>query len=153
MKILNNHELATDIVQNMIIRLWEKPANFNSIAAFQVYIYRVVNHNCLQYIRNKNREDKRLRDWAFFTEKLDTDSLSAVVQEEVIRKLRFLIDQLPARRREVLLMSMKKMNNEEISIALGITIHAVKKHKREAYLFIRHSLGADLIYFFFLLAE
>ena len=33
---------------------------------------------------------------------------------------------------------------------MGVTIHAVKKHKKEAYNYIRDELGADLILLFIL---
>ena len=48
----------------------------------------MVNNNCLKEIRDKGREDQRLKEWAFFTEEMESESLSAVVFEEVIRKLR-----------------------------------------------------------------
>lgn len=153
LRILDDPDLATDVVQGVIIHLWEKPPVFETDTALRLYLYRAVNNNCLQYIRNKNREDKRLKEWVFYTEDLTSESLNSVVSEEVLRKLRLLIDSLPPKRREVILMSMKKMSNEEISEVLQVTIHAVKKHKKEAYAFIRKELGADLIYLFFIFPE
>lgn len=149
-RILDDADLATDIVQGVIIRLWENTPVFATATALRLYLYRAVNNNCLQYIRNKNREDKRLKEWIFYTEDMASESLNSVVSEEVLRKLRLLIDSLPPKRREVILMSMKKMSNEEISEAMQVTIHAVKKHKKEAYAYIRKALGADLIYLFYL---
>ena len=153
LRILDDPDLATDIVQNVIIRLWENPPLLDNMEALRFYLYRAVNNNCLQYIRNKNREDKRLKEWVFFTEEAGSESLNGMVSEEVIRKLRLLIDDLPPKRREVILMSMKKMSNEEISEVMQVTIHAVKKHKKEAYAYIREALGGDLVYFLFLFYE
>lgn len=113
MKILNDQEQAADLVQGAIIKLWETPLHFDDISAFNVYLYRMVNNNCLKEIRDKGREDQRLKEWAFFTEEMESESLSAVVFEEVIRKLRHVIDEMPPKRKEVILMSMRKMKNEE----------------------------------------
>lgn len=146
-KILNDRELAEDIVQGAIIKLWETPLHFDDIAAFNVYIYRMVNNNCLKEIRDRGREDKRLKEWAFFTEGMESESLSTVVFEEVIRKLRHVIDEMPPKRREVILMSMKRMKNEEISTALDISLNTVKKHKKEAYAVIKRAIGSDLFLF------
>lgn len=153
LRILDDPDLATDIVQSVMIRMWENPPALDHEAGLRLYLYRAVNNNCLQYIRNKNREDKRLQEWIFFTEEVESESLSGVVSEEVIRKLRLLIDGMPSKRREVILMSMKKMSNEEISEVMQVTIHAVKKHKKEAYAYIREALGGDLVYFLFFFYE
>ena len=146
-KILNDRGLAEDLVQGAIIKLWETPLHFDDIVAFNVYIYRMVSNNCLREIRDRNREDKRLKEWAFFTEEIESESLSTVVFEEVIRKLRHVIDEMPPKRREVILMSMKSMKNEEISAALDISLNTVKKHKKEAYAVIKKVVRSDLFLF------
>ena len=147
MRILNDQEQAADLVQAAIIKLWVTPMHFDNISAFNVYLYRTVNNNCLKMIRDKNREDQRLKEWAFFTEEFESESLSAIVFEEVIRKLRHVIDEMPPKRREVILMSMKKMKNEEISAELNISQNTVKKHKKEAYAVIKKAIQSDLFLF------
>lgn len=147
MRILNDQEQAADLVQAAIIKLWETPLHFDDISAFNVYLYRTVNNNCLKELRDKNREDRRLKEWAFFTEEFESESLSAVVFEEVVRKLRHVIDEMPPKRREVILMSMKKMKNEEISAELNISLNTVKKHKKEAYAVIKKAIQSDLFLF------
>lgn len=147
-KILNDKEQAEDLVQEAIIKLWEDRLHFENITAFHTYLYRVVNNNCLKVIRDKNREDRRLQEWTFFTEEIDSESLSAVVFEEVVRKLRHVIDKMPPKRREVILLSMKKMKNEEISKELNISVNTVKKHKKEAYTTIKEAVKLDIFLFF-----
>ena len=56
-----------------------------------------MNNNCLKEIRDKEREDKRLKEWAFFTDEIESESLSAVMFEEVIRKLRKVIEDMPSK--------------------------------------------------------
>ena len=147
MKILNDQEQAADLVQGAIIKLWETPLHFDDISAFNVYLYRMVNNNCLKEIRDKGREDQRLKEWAIFTEEMESESLSAVVFEEVIRKLRHVIDEMPPKRKEVILMSMRKMKNEEISEELNISLNTVKKHKKEAYAVIKKAMQSDFFLF------
>lgn len=144
MKILNDEESATDIVQNVIIKLWENQLFFENVAALNVYLYHAVNNNCLKLIREWNATDKRLKEWIFYTEDVTTESLPAVVAEEVIRKLRSVIGNMPPKRREVILLNMKNISNEEISRILEISINTVKKHKKEAYRTIREEVKNDL---------
>lgn len=147
MRILNDRELAEDIVQAAIIKLWETPLVFEDISAFNTYLYRVINNNCLKEIRDQNRADKRLKEWAFFTDEVESESLSAVVFEEAVRKLRGVIDEMPPKRREVILLCMKRMKNEEISAELNISLNTVKKHKKEAYADIKKTIRFDLFLF------
>ncbi len=147
MKILNNQGQAEDLVQGVIIKLWESPLHFKDITAFNVYLYRAVNNNCLKEIRDREREDKRLKKWAFFTEDTESESLSAVLFEEIVRKLRKVINEMPPKRREVILLCMKKMTNEEISTELNISPNTVKKHKKEAYAIIKKAVMPDLFLF------
>ncbi len=72
---------------------------------------------------------------------MSEDYFSSVVREEVLRRLRELIDLLPAERRKIILMSMENKSGEEIATELGVTIHTVKQQKYRAYKFIKEQLG------------
>ena len=79
------------------------------------------------------------------------DDFSSVVREEVLRKLRELIDLLPEDRRKIILMGMEGMKGEEIAEKLGISINTVKQQKYRAYKFIKERLGdcwTVAVYFF-----
>lgn len=148
-KILNDHDQAVNLVQAAIVRLWEKPLYFEHIAEFNVYLYRAVHNNCLKEIRDRIRESEYLQEWETFEEKHFSETLPEVVFEEVIRKLRLLIDRMPPKRQKVILLSMKDMTNENIGKELGISVNTVKKHKKEAYAMIKEEIRSDLFLLFF----
>lgn len=130
MKILHDKELVEDLVQTAIVYLWESSLHFENIAAFNVYLYKIVNNNCLKELRNRERRELCLKSFAFFNDEINSECLSVYMHEEVIRKLRNVIDKMPHKRKEVILMSMQKMTNEEISRKLDISLNTVKKHKK-----------------------
>lgn len=105
-----------------------------------VYLYRSVTNNSLKYLRDRNVEDERLKKWQE-EEEMSEENFSSVVEEEVFRKLRDLLNRLPEERREIMLMSLEGMSGEEIASRLGITIHTVKQQKYRAYKFIRQNMG------------
>ena len=89
--------------------------------------------------------------WCDTEQEMTEDDFSSVVREEVLRKLRHLIDQLPTERRRIILMSMENMSGEEIAKQLGVTINTVKQQKYRAYKFIKEQLGDHWVialYFF-----
>lgn len=143
-KILKDEHIASDIVQDTLIKLWEGNTKFENIKALTVYVYRAVNNSSLNYIRDKNSEDARLKQWAFINGDITIDALSSVVTEETVRKLRSLIMTLPEDRRDVLFMSMSGMKGEEIAEELGVTIYAVKQHKYRAYKYIKEKMDSEM---------
>lgn len=140
-RILADEEGVEDIVQEVFIKLWEGKTVFENEKALTVYLYKAVTNNALKYLRDRNAEDEKLRLWSEVAEEMSEDDFSSVVREEVLRRLRELIDLLPAERRKIILMSMENKSGEEIAAELGVTIHTVKQQKYRAYKFIKEQLG------------
>ena len=133
--------LLDDHVAEVFVNLWNGTAVFENEKALTVYLYRSVTNNALKYLRDRNTEEARLRLWSEVEREMSEEDFSSVVREEVLRKLRELIDLLPGERRKVILMSMDGMSGEEIAAKLGVTIHTVKQQKYLAYKFIKQELG------------
>lgn len=142
--------IAKDIVQETIIKIWEKPLDFRLISELNKYLYKSVYNNCIKYIRDQNIKNKNLKDIDIFDYE-DPEVLNQVMLEEVIRKLRLIIDTLPSRQKEVMLMSLHKMKNEEIGEELSISVNTVKKYKKQAYVYIRNQIKKDIFLFAFLI--
>lgn len=153
LRILRDKQLVADIVQDVFVRLWNSDVRFENEKALTVYLYRSVANNSLKYLRDKHINDRRLKQWQEEGEEdMSEENFSEVVREEVFRKLRELINQLPNDRREIMLMSLEGMSGEEIAMRLGISIHTVKQQKYRAYKFIRERMGKYwwIVFIFFL---
>lgn len=140
LRILHDEQVVADVVQETLIHLWNSTVYFENSKGMVAYLYRAVTNNSLKYLRDRNVEDERLKKWRE-EEEMSDENFSSVVREEVFRKLRDLVNQLPDDRREIMLMSLEGMSGEEIAARLGITIHTVKQQKYRAYKFIRANLG------------
>ena len=112
-RILLDDQVTEDIVQEVFVNLWNGTAVFENEKALTVYLYRSVTNNALKYLRDRNTEEARLRLWSEVEQEMSEENFSSVVREEVLRKLRELIDLLPGERRKVILMSMDGMSGEE----------------------------------------
>lgn len=124
------------------MKLWDGRAVFENEKALTVYLYRSVTNNALKYLRDRDVEEARLKLWSEVEQEMTEEDFSSVVREEVLRKLRELIELLPEERKKIILMSMEGMSGEEIAIQLGVTIHTVKQQKYRAYKFIKEQLGS-----------
>lgn len=140
-RIVPERSTVEDIVQEVFIKVWDGNVVFENENVLSAYLYRSVTNNALKYLRDTHVEEERLQQWCEAEQDLSEDEFSSVVQEEVLRKLRELIDQLPAERRKILLMSMEGMKGEGIAEQLGVSINTVKQQKYRAYKFIKEQLG------------
>ena len=117
--------------------------------AFRGYLYRAVYHNCLKVLRDRNIKELCLTQCG--QEEESAGDFGAVIEEEVVRKLRGVIARMPEKRREVMLLCLEEKTVEEIGEILGISVNTVKKHKKEAYQYIRKILSPDIFILFCLL--
>lgn len=140
LRILRDEQVVADVIQETWIQLWNSKVCFENSRGMIAYLYRAATNNSLKYLRDRNAEDERLRTWRE-TEEMAGEDFSSVVREEVFRKLRELINQLPKDRRKIILMSLEGMSSEQIAAHLGVTIHTIKQQKYRAYKFIRANLG------------
>ena len=120
-------EVAKDIVQDTFFKLWTTPHKFSATTDLRFYLYRSVQNQCLNYIRNKKVED-RYRDRV---EVVSEDFFyNTVLEEEIFIRLRQAIDELPEKYRNVINLNLEGLSDKEIAEKLEITIDAVKQQKK-----------------------
>ena len=96
--------------------------------------HKKIEHQYFQSIKIEDEEAEEL----FYLEE--------VTYQETLRILRAAIAQLPPQTREVILVSLDGKNNNEIAETLDISINTVKTLKKNAYKFLRESLGSRNLY-------
>ena len=106
LKILKDREYAMDVVQGIIVRLWEADTYFEDMPSFRGYLYRAVYHNCLKVLRDRNIKELCLTQCG--QEEESAGDFGAVIEEEVVRKLRGVIARMPEKRREVMLLCLEE---------------------------------------------
>lgn len=150
MKYVSIQEEAEDIVQDVFVSVWEKEEKFLSYQSFRVFLYRSVRNTCLNLVKHKLVEKKYATYKETYSEILGDEEYDWV-QEEIYRKLFRVIDELPPRCREVFLLSLDGLKNEEIAAQLHITLLTVKTQKKKALRYIRERMGKYMFALFCLL--
>ena len=111
LKILKDREYAMDVVQGIIVRLWEADTYFEDMSSFRGYLYRAVYHNCLKVLRDRNIKEQCLTQCG--QEEESAGDFGAVLEEEVVRKLRSVITRMPEKRREVMLLCLEERRRKK----------------------------------------
>lgn len=139
--IVKNMDAAKDIVQDFFIKYWEKYKDLQQPASFEAYAYVSVKNRSFNYIESqevKQRHTEQVKNSLYGEEKginTETDH-----QENYRIQLIKAIDQLPAQRRKVFMLSaVDRMKYIDIAQQMNISINTVKTQIRKAYISIRKS--------------
>lgn len=130
---------AKDIVQDVFVKLWFKFEEFNSEIGIKAYIYKAIKNSSLNHlehlkVRQKFQEKKLLEV------KSESYFLNALIKEETHRIIHSCIENLPEKGKEVILLSLQGLKNNEIAESLDVSINTVKTHKLKAYRILKENL-------------
>lgn len=151
---------AEDLVQELLLRMWQSDRTFSVLPELAAYLYRSVYHNSLAYRRDRSNRESLLRNMheqqvrddvspPHFDPEADSELLAGMVGEEVIRRLYNDIHALPSEQSRIIRLSIAGFKGAEIARRLGISINTVKTQKYRGY----RSLRLRLSKFFFLFSS
>lgn len=128
LKYLKEKEDAKDLLNEVFLTLWENRQNLKTNSSLKAYLFTIAYNNIRQRFLKKIREEKYVR---VFADEYLADSPKGDEQLDYplfLEKLNRIIDMLPPRRKEILLLSYKEeLKNYEIAEKLGLSDHHVKK--------------------------
>jgi len=121
-------DTAEDLVQNVMVSLWEKKKNISITTSIKSYLYRCVYNQFINHYRKVKKEfslQEELRaniliDFADEDESLTNKKIDLINTE---------IEKLPTKCKEVFIMSKRQgMKYKEIAEELNISIKTVEAH-------------------------
>ena len=141
---------AEDIVQTIFIKLWTKRTELNVNTSIKAYLYRSVYNECMLSVRKIKKLEGSVDDlkYEILQDQIEED-LS--YQQFKLEKINKLIEELPCRCREILLLSKRDgLKNKEIAKRLGISIKTVESQMGIAFKKIRKGFeNEELILFIY----
>ncbi|MFD2940216.1 sigma-70 family RNA polymerase sigma factor [Flavobacterium notoginsengisoli] len=141
-----------DLVQDLLIELWEKNPYFPDDISLKVFLYKSTRNKCLNAIKHSKVKDKYAA--ANSIAQLEDDSLflEQILEEEIVRQLYQAIELLPDRKKEIIKLSLKGLKNQEISEILNIKLQTVKTLKSQSYTILRQQFQDLDTFLYFLLS-
>jgi RNA polymerase sigma-70 factor (ECF subfamily) len=148
---VNDEDLSKDMVQDVFLKVWNSATEFESEKSLKVYLYLATKNTCFDYIKKERRKKQSgglntdlLHDEVFLN---DDSVIIDIIREETYRQLEEAIGLLPEKAREVVLLNLKSLTNQEIAEELNISINTVKTHKLNAFKKLRELLGHQFVVF------
>ncbi|MCR9228404.1 MAG: RNA polymerase sigma-70 factor [Flavobacteriaceae bacterium] len=138
-----DHDLAADMVQNVMLRLWKKRDRLRTGSSVRSLLYRSVYNEFLDQYKH--------RKFILNLEKEYMTAINTLVEEDetsldrLIQHVRREIEDLSPKCREIFLLSKKEgLTNNEIAEHLNLSVKTVESQMTRAYAQIRKKVGEKL---------
>ena len=128
-------EDAEDLVQDVLVKLWERREGLSFVANIRTYANAAVRHKCQDYLKHLAyvREHRRSQ-WANLCLACELDSPMRYVEyRELSARVEQAVSHLPRQSRTVFQLSRyEDKSNAEIAQQLGISVNTVECHMTKA---------------------
>jgi RNA polymerase sigma-70 factor (family 1) len=140
-KFLPETDVAREIVQDFFVKLYEKRATLTIDTSLKSYLYRSVYNACMNYINQRNIQEKHIRN--IDLERNDEDNLENEINSvELQNRIFNLIETLPPKCKKIFKMNrLEGMKNEEIAIHLNLSKRTVETQISKALKILRNKLS------------
>ena len=132
-KIVKDNQIATEIVSDAFVKLWEKRTDMLQADAIKSFLYVVCKHKSIDFLKqSRNRlahDDLHLEE----LEWKETDTLTKIIYTELIELIAIEIERLPAQQAKIFELSFfEGKETHEICEELGTTASTVYFAKSKA---------------------
>jgi RNA polymerase sigma-70 factor (ECF subfamily) len=137
-KYVHDAGLSEDIVQEIMISLWNNSSKINIHTSLKSYLYTAVRNTAIKHLEKQTVAEKHLGKYLVLKNEVEENGL--LLSHDVYHRVHNAIKNLPKKSREVIMMSLNSMSTAEIADELNVSINTVKTNKRRAYEMLRKDL-------------
>ena len=138
--LVKRQDVAEDVVQELFVGLLSKDLTFPTEASLRSYLFVSVKNRSFDYLKHQEIEERYVNT-SFMTNSPQYDEWENSFDEELMNLLFAEIDRLPERCREIFLLSLDGLSNEEIAVRCHISVETVKTQKKRAKKIIKEHLA------------
>lgn len=148
---IRDEEVAKEIVQDTFITLWDGRTDLDDNTCLIRYLMVINRNKCLNYLKSLKLQTvdiNQLDESSIYQRSniniLEDESLEILIMKELHSALEASINRLPAKTREIFLMSRYEgLKNREIAVRQNLSIKAVEFHINKALKQLRDDLSSD----------
>ncbi|MBO9199996.1 MULTISPECIES: RNA polymerase sigma factor [Niastella] len=138
LKLTRSNQYASDIIQEVFLKLWEHRYQIHTIQNVEAWLYRLTENKVIDFLR-KAAADSRLKEsiWKNQPDNLN-ETVGHVEAREYSQIIQKAVDELPPQRKLIYQLNREKgLNYQEIADRLAISKHTVKNQLSTALQSIR----------------
>lgn len=138
---VKDSDVAEDMVQNTFVKLWEKSETLHIHTSISAYLYRSVNHECLNYLKHEKVKTAHADHVKHSNSLPESNATSQLQLQELETKLSDSLAKLPEGCRTIFQMSrFESLKYREIAEKLGISVKTVENQMGKALKTLRLDL-------------
>jgi RNA polymerase sigma-70 factor, ECF subfamily len=144
-RFVGNHEDASDLSQDVFLRVYRGLGSFRGGSSFATWLYRIGVNACLNRIAARKPITEEINARQHVDTRTESPS-ERVLREERGARVREAITQLPPKQRATLVLRMyQELSHEEIAEVLGSSVGAVKANFFHALGNLKRLLGDEAL--------
>ena len=150
MSYTNNKDQAEDIVQEVLLYLWQNRSSVKINTSLKSYLYRAVYNKFIDEYRKNKTQHTFLEKLRFESTQEAIELMEDGINDEKVLKAKQAIESLPPKCQQIFIMS--KINNltyNEIAEELDISVKTVEAQMGIAFKkireFLNHSISTTLL--------
>jgi len=143
---LKSESESEDLVQEVFLKIWENRASLKTGTSFQSYLFTIAFNSIKKSFSKKARQDK-YKTALFEFLSVDNPTLENHPDyESLLSKLDLLIDQMPARRKEIFMKRKKEGKSvRDIADSMNISPKTVENQITEAMNYLKKEFDKDRV--------
>ncbi len=127
LRITLNHEEAEDIVQDTLIKVWNKRDDWDDIESIEAFSLTVCRNLALDHLKQKSHHNESLDSVGIDTLDKGHTPYEQMLQKDRMRLVKRIVDTLPEKQRSCMqLRDFEGKAYKDIATILGITEEQVK---------------------------
>lgn len=150
-----------DIIQEVFITLWEKRKSIKTEKSVEAWIFVMLRNRCLNRLKKNKLEQEdfevnnlKIKDLQYLYQLDFMNKEEKSLEEKLIDSLKFAIDGLPLKMRQVLVeCKIKGRQQKVVAEEMGISLKMVEKHIATAKKHLRKKLLKEYNRFLFMIAS
>lgn len=144
-KILDSHEDAQDVVQDLFVKLWQMRSELSRYDSLEAFSIRVTRNMCLDKLRHEKQKTQKLQ--VVYKNQTTADYTDHFEHKDASDIVKNMIQELPEKQRMIIhLRDVEEMDYEEIAEIMEIEINAVRVNLSRARKTIKEKLIKTMNY-------
>jgi len=134
-----NAELATDIAQDVFLKVWEKQLDIQQPQRTQKLLYQMAKNKFIDYIRKQKVSQKYLQSLTFNLKANSTEN--HLNYQELKKQYETTLKELPDKQRTVFLMNrMEGLTYKQIALRLDLSVKTIEKRMSKTLKCLRKTI-------------
>lgn len=129
-RMVSDAAIAQDIVTDVFVKFWQKQSDFKTVYSVKAFLYISTRNACLNHNQQAQYQARIRETIRQQSNDVEMDGINEVIHAEVVQQVYNIVNDLPQKCREVMLLSYTKgLDCHEIARRMQLSVHTVRNQK------------------------